>query len=605
MEGVLDRARKMWRAASRPAIRAESPRELDQAGGPIPISPELEKALSDIREFVDESSGLSIRRLNRLDVPMAVLYMDEMVDKTRLESGILRPLIQSDRDRPAGRDGPPAGPEFVLSSVVTSASGAEVLSVQDVIWTVLDGHCAVLAQGWRKALTFAVEDVPKRAISEPEMEVEVRGPREGFVEDLPTNIGMVRHRLKHPRLRLTMLTLGRMTRSKVAVLYIEGLARVEVVAEAFARLRRIDLDCVLDSGVIEEFIEDVPMSPFPQVGSTERPDRVVAALAQGRVVIFTDSSPFALMVPFSAVTFLQSGEDYYQRWVGTLVTRPVRLLSILISLFLPSIYVAFTTFHQEIIPRPLALAIAVQREMVPYPAIVEALLLTVIFEIVVEATIRLPRPMGQTIGIVGALVIGESAVRANLASNVMVIVVAATALAQFTVMPAMTTAIRLLRLPMLVLSSMLGLFGIFAGSILILLHLSSLRSFGLPYLTPFAPASLSDMKDAVIRLPWWAQVTRPSLTTGRNPVRIPPGQRPKPPEDRSRRLELEVDSHLVPLAPDPPQAKDTDVSVASAGHRPRRRRTEVPGRRKGSVAGRVLTGRIFAGIARRIFGRGR
>jgi spore germination protein KA len=224
--------------------------------------------------------------------------------------------------------------------------------------------------------------------------------------------------------------------------------------------------------------------------------------------------------------------------------------------FLPSAYVAFTTFHQEVIPRSLALAIAVQREMVPYPAIVEALALTLVFEIVTEASIRLPRPMGLTIGIVGTLVIGESAVRANLASNVMIIVVAATALAQFTIMHPMTVTVRLLRLPILILSSAFGLYGIFFAVIVTLLHLSSLRTFGEPYLAPYAPAMPRDITDTAVRLPIWAQVTRPTLEAV-NLTRQPPGQQPAPPDRKSDVLELET-RRTVP-SENPPVVQDEVV----------------------------------------------
>ena len=574
MQGVLDKARSMLRSARRAAKGALAPQrvlerrpgegESQRANRPIPIPQDLDAALCEVEGFIGTSSGLKIRRLTILEVPAAILYIEEIVDRSRLETGVVAPLIlEAEKLRRLGRKDP-VTPDLVVGRVAVAAQTKRLNDIRDIVWSVLDSAAVVVAAGWRQAVSLQIPGTDRRAVVAPEMEVTVRGPREGFVERIDANVGLIRYRLKHPRLRIVNLTVGRYTRSKVAVLYVEGLARVEVVAEAVSRIKRIDIDAVVDSGQVEEFIEDSPLSPFPQVGSTERPDHAVGGLVQGRVVILVDSSPFALIVPFPGISFLQSAEDYYQRWVASLITRTIRLISVLVALFLPSAYVAFTTFHQEVIPRSLALAIAVQREMVPYPAIVEALALTLVFEIVTEASIRLPRPMGLTIGIVGTLVIGESAVRANLISNVMVIVIAATALAQFTIMHPMTVTVRLLRLPILLLSSTLGLFGIFFATIAILLHLSSLRTFGEPYLTPYAPALAPDMKDTTLRLPIWAQVTRPSLEATRNLVRQPPGQRPRRPSRESDVLELEA-VETRKLSENPPKAQDEIVSGQDDG----------------------------------------
>ncbi|MGI6632356.1 MAG: spore germination protein [Bacillota bacterium] len=510
---MLDHVRKMRRAASRGVSKPPA----DPGGLPpdTPVSPELDRTLDSVKRYLDSTSGLKARHLNVAGRASAILYIEQIVDKPRLESGLILPLQQAHGCHT---------PDSVLQEIVPSTSGREVHTIHDIVWAILDGDSILVCEGWPRALAFDIRGGDKRPISEPEMEVTIKGPRQSFVEDVNTNLAMIRRKIRHPSLRLMSLTIGNLSRTKVFMLYIQGIARPDVVAEVFSRLSRIDIDAVEDTGYLVEFIEDSPMSPFPQVGVSERPDRVTAGLSQGRVAVLVDGSPFAMMVPFPAVAFLQSPDDSYERWPLTLITRVTRLASVLISIFFPAFYVALTTFHQEIIPRHLALTIAVQREQVPYPVLVECFALIAVFEIVTEASVRLPRAMGQTIGIVGTLVIGESAVRANLTSNVTVIVIATTAVAQFTVPPGFTTTIRLLRLPLLVLGSSLGLYGVFAGTILILLHVASLRCVGLPYLYPYSPLSTEDLGDASIRLPWWTHTKRPVITAEANVVRIRRGK---------------------------------------------------------------------------------
>ncbi|MGI6604677.1 MAG: spore germination protein [bacterium] len=312
-----------------------------------------------------------------------------------------------------------------------------------------------------------------------------------------------------------------------------------VLDELRQRLKRIKMDGILESGYLEEMIEDRPFSPFPTMWFTERPDRSVASILEGRIALLTDGTPMALTVPSTFACFMQSPEDYYQRWPVTVGIRVFRYLGLFMTLLLPSIYVALTTYHQEMIPTSLAVAVAVQRERVPYPAVVEALAMQVVFEILMEAGIRLPRVMGQAISIVGALVIGQAAVTVGLISPAMVIVIAATAVASFTIPTFnMINAVRILRLPLIILAATAGLFGIFFGVLAILIHLTTLRSFGIPYLAGFAPLSLKDQQDIVFRAPWWAMQTRSKLYST-NRQRQGFDQKPIPPTDERSKNETE------------------------------------------------------------------
>ncbi|GFN24202.1 spore germination protein [Thermanaeromonas sp. C210] len=512
-----------------------------------PLSPDLKANVRYLQETFGYSQDLVIREVTVKERRAALAYLESMVDRDVIQRDVLPSLMK------LGREGGYSARELV--TLVRDNLSIGHLKEQDrwgdVVYGLLDGQVALLMDGSRRVLLLGADSWEKRAVTEPEVETVIRGPREGFTEDLPTNISLIRRRLRTPDLRFETWYLGRATHTRVVISYLEGLALQEVLEELRSRLRRIDTDGILESGYIEEMIEDCPFSPFPQFARTERPDRVVADILQGRVAILTDGSPFVLTLPINLFTELQAADDLYERWVVSFI-RLYRFISIFVALLLPALYVAFTTFHHEMIPTVLAVAIAAQRERVPYPAFLEALLMQIIFEILVEAGLRLPRPVGQAVTIVGALVIGEAAIRAGLASAAMVIVVSLTAIASFTNPTfGLGTAIRMLRLPMIFLAGSLGIFGIFAGVLAILIHLVTLRSLGLPYLAPVAPFIWEDQKDVVFRAPWWLMVTRPKLEGGlRNFIRTKPGNK-----------------KFVPPRAEPPEAEIE--TMMGEGNRPR------------------------------------
>ena len=316
----------------------------------------------------------------------------------------------------------------------------------------------------------------------------IRGSREGFIESLQVNTSLLRRIIKSPALKLQSMKIGKYTKTNVVVAYIDGLVDQTLIEEITNRLQRIEIDGILESGYIEEMIEDNPYSPFPQLLATERPDVACAHLLEGRAVILVEGTPFTLIAPISFFSLIQSHEDYYNRFmVGSLI-RWLRYVFLGISLLLPSLYVAVLTFHQEMVPTALMLSVAASREAVPFPAIVEALIMEITFEALREAGVRLPKQIGSAVSIVGALVIGQASVQAGLVSAPMVIVVAITGIASFMI-PRYATgiAIRMLRFPIILLAGTLGLLGIMMGIIAIVIHLCSLRSFGVPYLAPLAP----------------------------------------------------------------------------------------------------------------------
>jgi spore germination protein KA len=348
----------------------------------------------------------------------------------------------------------------------------------------------------------------ERNIDEPDTEAVVRGSREGFTETLRTNTALIRRRIKNPNLVFESFKIGKQTHTDICIAYIDDIANKKVIEEVKNRLNRIDTDCILESGYIEQFIEDNPFSPFSTIGNSERPDTVAAKLLEGRVAIFCDGTPFVLTVPYLFIETIQISEDYYSRPYLSSLMRWIRLLAFFITLTTPALYVALETFHQEMIPTVLLITAAAAREGIPFPSFIETMLIGIIFELLRESGIRMPRPIGQAVSIVGALVIGEAAVQAGIIGAPMVIIAAVTGIASF-IVPAALDALVFFRLFLVLLSAAFGLYGIVVGLIIMLAHVCSLRSFGTPYLAPFAPTIWKDLKDTLIRVPLWLMKSRP------------------------------------------------------------------------------------------------
>ena len=479
-----------------------------------------------IRQIMGQPHDLVVRQLKLPQAEVALIYLSGLVDRISIEKILDALLLERPQVEKAG---------IVLGGNLQKwqQSGMPIGQVRQeqtmggVIRGLLAGKAILIADKCKEGLLLETQKWEERQVSEPEVESAVRGPREGFVENINVNLSLIRRRLRHPNLRVERQIIGDLSNTQVMILYIEGLAPKSVLEELRSRLGRIKLDGVLESNYLEELIADAPFSVFPQVDATERPDRVTAGLLEGRVALLTDGTPFALKLPMVFINYLQAVEDYYQNWILAFWLRLLRLLSLLIALLLPAVYVALTTYHQEMLPTSLAVSLAIQREHVPYPAVVEALVMQIIFEILVEAGLRLPKTLGQAVSIVGALVIGEAAVRAGLISEAMVIVVSATAISSF-LFPAysLSLVIRLLRIPMIILSASLGLFGIFVGIMLVLIHLVNLRSFGVPYLTGIAPFVSQSQRDIIMRAPWWKMLRRPKITGYRDPIREKEGLKP-------------------------------------------------------------------------------
>ena len=519
----------------------------------VPAS--LARSLSRLRLEFGEAAALVTRRFlagPQGEVEAALAYLDGLADKRLINEHVMKSTMIDATSAPQGggncRRGalrPADVAQEVLERLLSAAEAETTREWAKVIDAVTVGDAVLFFDGVPRAIVVAAPGWPQRPVIEPPTESVVRGPRDGFVETIRVNETLIRRRIKDPRLRFDQFEIGRLTKTKVSVGYIEGVADPDVVDEVRGRLSGIDVDSILESGYLEEYIQDSTWSLFPQVLRTERPDTVAANLLEGRVAVFTDNTPFVIVLPATFSMFLSSPEDYYERFpIGALI-RNLRYIAFVIALVLPGLYIAITTFHQELLPTDLILAIASARQGVPFPALVEALLLEVLFEVLREAGVRLPRVIGQAVSIVGALVVGEAAVSAGLVSPAMVIVVAMTAIASFAT-PVFSVAIsaRILRFVFMLAASAVGLFGIQVVALLLLLHLVSLRSFGVPYLSPITPYRRSDLvKDVILRAPMWAMRTRPKAVSRENPVRQGPttlrasdrGRQGTPPDGRSRK----------------------------------------------------------------------
>ena len=491
------------------------------------ISRDICENVAILEKLLGNSDDVIFRHItigNANQLPAVFILIDGLVDKDSLQESVMTPLMLWAKEIEAPAVTTPEAIRHLMSEHFLSfLEVKEKLTYPEIVADVLAAEAVLIVHGLNLAFVLGAKKWEHRAISDPATENLVRGPREGFNEVMKVNVALVRRRVKDPQFRVKYLKLGKRSVTDCALLYLEDVANPVLVDEVKRRIDLINIDGILDSGYIEQFIQDTPYSPFPQVQYTERPDRVAAAILEGRVAIVSDGSPNALIAPATLTNFLPAPEDYYERWLLMTAIRIVRTASLLNSILLPSLYIAFLNFHQEIIPSRLVLAIAGARAGVPFSAVVEAFIMEFTFELLREAGIRLPAPIASTIGIVGGIIIGQAAVSAGLVSPVMVIVVALTAIGSFAI-PSFNVAlsIRILRFPLMLLSAMFGLYGLTAGGILIVMHLVTLKSFGVPYLSPIAPLTLSGLTDTMVRAPAWQHRLRPLMFRPRNKYRSAP-----------------------------------------------------------------------------------
>jgi len=443
-----------------------------------------------------------------------IVFTEGLSDKTTINSYVLEPLMLLATLPPHALEG--ENRLLTARNKLVPSNQVQVLRQwQDVAFHILTGSTAVFLEGVDQALLVETKGWEHRTVGDTKTETVVRGPHDAFTENLRANTGLVRARLRTERLVTEMVKVGSLAPTDIAVMYMKGLTNPKLVKEVKRRIRDIKVDFLQDSGQLEQFIEDPPRGFAPKMLATERPDRVAQHLSEGYVAIFVGQSPYVLIVPTVLWSLLHTAEDAYIRFPFGSLIRLIRFGSFLTAMLLPSFYIAITNYHPEMIPTDLMLSIAQTREKVPFPVVLEVLLMEVALELIREAGIRIPNVIGPTIGIVGALILGQAAVQANIVSPLLVIVVAVTALASFT-MPNynMSFANRTLRFLFIFASVSWGFYGITLGFMVVLMFWASMKSFGVPMLSPIAPYRPSS-PDVILRGSAYGQDRRPGfLWTG-------------------------------------------------------------------------------------------
>lgn len=470
----------------------------------IKIEKELNKNEQILKSIFKDANDVIFRQIEageNQNIKMLLVYVDGMTTKEAIsEYAVEKLMLNLDVNKLEQKDS-----ELQKAIVNTNIAITEIQAlktIQECIDKVLSGETVLLIDGCSKGIMLASRGWPMRSVQEPSAETLIRGARDGFNETMKVNITLIRRRIRDPKLKVKYMQVGSRSKTDIAILYIEDVVNKTVLETVEKRIKNINIDAVLESSYIEEMIEDDSYSPFPQIENTERPDAAASALLEGRVVITVDNTPSVLIAPAIFVSFMQSSEDYYERWMPSCVTRMIRYLALPIVMLLPALYVAVTQYHPNLLPTQLALYVAASRANVPFPPYFEAFLMELVMELVREASLRITSPVGSTIGLVGGLVIGQSSVEAGLITPLAVIIVALTAISSFAI-PSynFSTSLRMIRFGFIIVASMFGLFGISIGMCLLIIHLCTLKSCGVPYMTPFSTfvENRKDLRDTIIR----------------------------------------------------------------------------------------------------------
>jgi spore germination protein len=498
MEDIFTMNEKKWQKNNKLAsITEPTEAEAQQTTSSENGKPSLE-VISQLFENCDD-----LIEKNYCDDEVKILYLSSIIDGTKLQKDVLEPLSSLEKTE--------------VSNWLKKKDIAEASTIKEIKDEVLSGSAGIFFDN--NAYFYNVFGAEQRGVEKSDTETVIIGAHDAFVEDIKTNLSLIRRRLKSSNLKVIRLRVGEVSKTDAYLMYIDGLVDMEMVAEMQKRIEAVEIDSVYDTNMLSQLIDESPDSLFPQYYNTELPDVIRSKLVAGKMAVLVDGSPVALSAPTSFFEFIQSPDDYNQRWMIGTSLRLLRAIAIFITVMFTAVYVAVITFHYEVLPEDLLITLAESRARVPFPPLIEALLMEITIELLREAGARLPTKVGQTIGIVGGIVIGTAAVEAGLTSNVLIIAVASSAIASF-VLPSynMSNAIRIVRFLLIILAGFLGVYGIMIGLALFIIHVSSLTSLKTPYLIPVSPFYLQDWKDIFIRGPFWGLKSRPVQTKTKNPI---------------------------------------------------------------------------------------
>lgn len=481
--------------------KTSSSRQLNNIVYQGPIHFKLKDNIKEIQSIFCDTPDLIVRYLiiKQTQSQAALVYLSGITDSKTIFNHVLSPLLFEN-----GNENKENDLKVSLGHIKETDTWSQIESA------ILNGECVLFVDERTEAYIYDTPDFPKRSIEDTPIESSLSGAHVGFTETASVNVALIRKQIANRELKIKEMTVGERGKLKLSLLYLADVTNPELLKELEERIQKVDVDNIINAGVLTEYIEDNSFSPFPQLLLTERPDFAASEILHGRIAIVVDRSPNVIIGPVTFDSFFKTIDDYSSRWMVASFIRLMRYFGFLIAIFLPAIYIAIISFHVDIIPLKLLLSLGVSRERIPFPPYIEAFIMELTIEMLREAGIRLPAKIGQTVGIVGGIVIGQAAVEAGIVSNIMVIVVALTAVASF-IIPnyEMSSAIRIVRFPLMILASLFGFVGITIGLMILLAHFIALESLGTPYGSPLAPLLFSDWKDLFIRYPQWSIEKRP------------------------------------------------------------------------------------------------
>lgn len=456
----------------------------------------MEKLIQKIKQDIGSSNDFIFRKIIIQNQTITLIYSEVLISSQSINQFVLKNISKVIDEKIEMN-------HSLYSFFFNSTPGHNVKPLntyQQIIECLYNGYTVIITS---EKEIFGVETRGEldRGIGEATNEQSIQGPKDAFTENFNKNLGLIRKRIKNPNLWLIDMTIGKQTKTRVGLVYMKNIAEEQLVQSVTEKLNQLNIDSIVDSGYIKEMISENHQNFFPTIIATERPDQVTMSLLEGKVAIIVDNSPYVLVIPCFFIDLLHTTDDYYQKPINISFIRIIRLIAFFIAIFIPAFYIAITTHNHDALSLDLLINFAAQRDMVPFPALVEALLMSITFEILRESDTRMPTSMGTAVSILGGLVLGDAAVSAGIVSPIMIIVVAISAISGLLFSSIeLISAIRWWRFILLFFSTALGIYGIFLGSIFLIINLTSLKSFGKPYLSPFAPFIFSEQKDALIKL---------------------------------------------------------------------------------------------------------
>ena len=489
----------------------------------------LSAVLQDNKQLINDKLNHSIDLVERsfkLDggVDISVFYMSGVTDATAVHEYVIKPLItatlpQNQVKKNNGQEKQSDTIDYILKNVLWTSEVKVESSLDDIAKMIIYGDCAVLIDGEASAICAAHKKWDKRSISEPPTSAVLKGPREGFTEDMKSNTVQLRRRLRSPDLIFEQMQVGRYTNTNISVAYIKGIADENIVKKIVERIKAIDIDGIIDSFYVQQFLEERRGSIFKQINSSEKPDIVAARMLEGRIAVIVDGSPVVLTLPYMLLEDFQNSQDYYTRRDESTLRIFLRVSAYLIGLLLPAFYVAVEVYHYDILPIKMLITLSNAIHGTPFPPLQEMLLVTIIFMLIYDASVMMPRYVGMAVSIVGALVLGDTAVKAGIISSPTVLVVAISMLAS-QLAPEQVGLSGVLKLGFILAGGLMGVFGMIAGLVLLLAYMAGLDSYGTPFLAPFSPFIKKDMKDALFKQGAADMETRPYSIPGQNKTRM-------------------------------------------------------------------------------------